>query len=427
MSEYLPTEMMVQIFSRLPPKSLLQLRCLSKFWNSLISSPDFIWLHTQQSVLLKPYKHLFKRNFSTALKKEKIRLADVSDVGTEMPLRSPFNGRAPDYIYCRIIGICNGVLCVLDDLFEYKSRVVLWNPSINRCLTLPMTPLCCDNSRTYVFVFGFGFAAKTRDYKVVRMAYARGDGQYLLPPRVEIYALSSGIWKDFDGFIPDIGVVEYFWTQVVVCGKVHWTAYKRNGERRVENLIMAFNLNEEIFQELSLPEILVNEPPMNLNVAQLEELLVVYQYDTRIWSSSCSIWVMKRYGDTDSWSKEYNVALGQGHLGMVLAVTDCSKILLTDITGLLAVYNPETQTKESIDLAGTMYSFYYDNYEESLVLLDKGELLPPVDLTSEESTDADDEDVEENDPQIRELRKHHVMHRRVTAFLGARNNNEQML
>ncbi|KAH0774518.1 hypothetical protein KY290_011655 [Solanum tuberosum] len=342
-----------------------------------------------------------------------------------MRLRSPFNVGLPDYFYCRIIGICNGVLCMLDDLLDHNSPVVLWNPSISRCLTLPMTPLGCNNSRTYMFVLGFGFAVKTRDYKVVRMAYAHGDGQYLLPPRVEIYALSSGIWKDFDGFIPDIGIIEYFWTQVEICGKVYWTAYKRNWERRVENLIMMFDLNEEIFQELSLPKILVNEPPTNLNVAQLGKFLVVYQYDTRVWSNNCSIWVMKRYGNTDSWSKEYNVALSQGNLGMVVAVADCRKILLTDMTGMLALYNPEMQTTQRTTIAGTMYSFYYENYKESLVLLDKGELLPPIDLASEESTDDDDDyddDDDDNDDandQVLELLKHHVMHERVTTLLGA--------
>ena len=56
-------------------------------------------------------------------------------------------------------------------------------------------------------------------------------------------------------------------------------------------------------------------------------------------------------------------------------------------------------------------------YEESFVLLDKGELV-----STEKSTDDDDDDT-----QIRELQKHHFMHRRVKAFLGARNKNEQML
>ena len=34
-------------------------------------------------------------------------------------------------------------------------------------------------------------------------------------------------------------------------------------------MIMMFDLNEEIFHELSLPKVLVHEPPKNLNVAQI--------------------------------------------------------------------------------------------------------------------------------------------------------------
>ena len=81
------------------------------------------------------------------------------------------------------------------------------------------------------------------------MTYAHGNDQYLMQPRVEIYALSSGVWKDFDGFIPDIGIVEYFWTHVEICWEVYLIEYKRNEEKRVDNLIVLFDLNEEIFQE----------------------------------------------------------------------------------------------------------------------------------------------------------------------------------
>ena len=73
---------------------------------------------------------------------------------------------------------------------------------------------------------------------------------------------------------------------------------------------MVFYPIDDIFQELSLPEVLVNEPPTNLDAAECRKSLAVYQNDQRIWSSSFSIWVMKQYGDTESWSKEYNFALG---------------------------------------------------------------------------------------------------------------------
>ena len=205
--------------------------------NTLIGAE--IWVAALRFLII----HFIKSNVNIGLKREKIQLVDVSAFDNVVPLRSPLNVGFLDYFYCRIIGISNGVLGMLDYLLEYRSRVVLWHPSLSRCLTLAMTPLSCDNSRTYTFVLGFDFAINTRDYKVTRMYYARGDGQYLLPPRVDIYGLSWGISKDFDGSIPDICVVEYFSTQVEICGEVQWTAYKRNREKRVEYLIVMFDLN----------------------------------------------------------------------------------------------------------------------------------------------------------------------------------------
>uniref|UniRef100_A0A3Q7I3C2 Uncharacterized protein n=1 Tax=Solanum lycopersicum TaxID=4081 RepID=A0A3Q7I3C2_SOLLC len=120
---------------------------------------------------------------------------------------------------------------------------------------------------------------------------------------------------------------------------------------------------------------------------------------------------------------------GQGNSAMVLAVTDCHKIMLTDVKGMLALYNPELQTTQRTTIVGTMYSFDYENYEESLVLLDKAELLPLVDLASEESTNDgyDDDDDDDDDNQVLELLRNHVMHERVTTLLGAQNSNEQIL
>ncbi|KAF3672360.1 hypothetical protein T459_08727 [Capsicum annuum] len=112
MSEYLIKDVMDQIFSKLPLKSLLRFKCLSKSWDSQISSPEFIWLHTQESVLPKPPTHDIMRYFCTAFKREKIVLTDASGFDTQISLESPFNGRVPDYFYCRIVAICNGVFCV---------------------------------------------------------------------------------------------------------------------------------------------------------------------------------------------------------------------------------------------------------------------------------------------------------------------------
>ena len=46
---FLPTELIVEIISRLPMKYLLQLRCISKFYKTLISNPYFVQMHLEKS------------------------------------------------------------------------------------------------------------------------------------------------------------------------------------------------------------------------------------------------------------------------------------------------------------------------------------------------------------------------------------------
>lgn len=50
MSDYLPNEVLVDILVRVPVKSLLRFRCVSKKWNSLISSPAFINTHLNRAL-----------------------------------------------------------------------------------------------------------------------------------------------------------------------------------------------------------------------------------------------------------------------------------------------------------------------------------------------------------------------------------------
>ncbi|KAL7218697.1 hypothetical protein ACSBR2_011880 [Camellia fascicularis] len=50
MSDNLPQEVLFDILARLPVKSLLQMRCVCKSWNSLINSPIFITSHMNQTL-----------------------------------------------------------------------------------------------------------------------------------------------------------------------------------------------------------------------------------------------------------------------------------------------------------------------------------------------------------------------------------------
>lgn len=275
--------------------------------------------------------------------------------------------------YYRVVGSCNGLLCLLDDQFGQADSIQLWNPVIKRKLKLPMSQASFEDLGACMVVLGFGFDDLNNDYKVVRICYAQGDCEYVLPPVVEVYSLCRGNWHTVEGGISRNCVVEYFWSQVFLNGNVHWAAYKNMGKNnKLENMIVLFNVSIEAFEEMPLPEALENELSVNLCALDVGGSLAVVRYDNeRVWSKSCSIWVMKKYGDVGSWSRDYNVVF-EGGLGTILGVRGNGDVLMTSRNGWLISYNHVTEKYVDLALFGTKHSFYVGPYFESLVLLPQG-------------------------------------------------------
>ncbi|KAK6134424.1 hypothetical protein DH2020_031856 [Rehmannia glutinosa] len=336
MSDYLPQEVLINILTRLPPKSLIKFRCVSKSWNSLISSPYFITLHAQQSTCAT--NHFIIRSYSKNQNAEIYSVHSDSDEFHEqndIRIENPF--RDSTRFYYRIVGSSNGVLCLSDNLFGHTHSIFLWNPVIRRKVTLPLPKSTFENTWPCMCVLGFGFDAKNDDYKVVRVAYCPVEYGYSVPPKVEVYALRA-----------------------TLCGL------------KSKNVIIVFDMSNELFDEMPLPDTLANELPYNLNTAVFGQSLAIYQYDARVCSESCSVWVMNKYGDAKSWIKKFNIDL-EGGVGMVLGVRRNGDVLLSARNGELIAYNPDTEETMKLGILGTKDSFYVCSHVESLALLIEGE------------------------------------------------------
>ncbi|CAI9263864.1 unnamed protein product [Lactuca saligna] len=183
MSEYLCEDLIVEIFTRIAPKSLLRFRSLSKSLYTCISTLGFIRMHTLISPKKIHFIHLIsddknekQQEFFYTSHGEEEELAlylcpkrGYIDITTEVP----FPSGAP-------IGSCNGTFCLWT-----KKGLILWNPSIRRKLIVPEFP-----QRSEPFTLrgiGFGFDPISDDYKVVQTSHVKGNNSF-------VYAVKSGTW-----------------------------------------------------------------------------------------------------------------------------------------------------------------------------------------------------------------------------------------
>ncbi|XVF52501.1 hypothetical protein PTKIN_Ptkin05aG0023200 [Pterospermum kingtungense] len=144
-------------------------------------------------------------------------------------LKSPLKPRKN--LYPGIVGTVHGLICLSDDLFG--------------------------------FTLGFGFDAKKNDYKVVRLVYVEtGDDRFhLLPPRVEVFSVREKGWRMVSGKGVECCFVEGRWTRCFLNGRVYWITYeKKMGS--VKNWVLLFDMEDEKFRKMKLPERLVDKNPV---------------------------------------------------------------------------------------------------------------------------------------------------------------------
>ncbi|KAA8524834.1 hypothetical protein F0562_011257 [Nyssa sinensis] len=265
--------------------------------------------------------------------------------------------------YFRIVGSCNGLICLSDDYDSHTDTIVIWNPSIRKSVTLPKPG--------FKFVphgaclLGFGFDPLSNDYKVVRIVYQPENYNFKVPPNVELYTLSSGIWRSISAAAPPYVVFNFFPLSTFINGAVHWVASS------LCSFIVAFDMGTEAFRELPLPDSVANTDVLKLSITVLGTSLTVIQYE-KIWQSDyCWVWVMKQYGVVESWTKLLTIDMREG-IRQVVGFRKNSEVLLSARVRGLVSYDPKIQQTEYLGIHGSNRSFYADAYVESLVLL-KGE------------------------------------------------------
>ncbi|KAL4562678.1 hypothetical protein LXL04_026708 [Taraxacum kok-saghyz] len=125
-----------EIMKRLPVKSLLQFRTVSKTWKSLIDSSDFITAHifhrhTQQHHLLASYANPMDET-------QYVSFIDDDTLPKQRSIHTlpPF---LKQLIHPEVVGSSHGLFCLYDSNAIFTTKmVVLWNPSIRKLVVVDM-------------------------------------------------------------------------------------------------------------------------------------------------------------------------------------------------------------------------------------------------------------------------------------------------
>ncbi|KAL7185323.1 hypothetical protein ACSBR2_027289 [Camellia fascicularis] len=299
------------------------------------------------------------------------------------PINNTFNEYAKfkfpfhciDPCYC-IVGSCNGLICISDDQLYYKNTTFLWNPLIRKSMLIPNPNIRFTSHGPFTHSLGFGFDSASNDFKVVRIVYLLRECD-TVPPEVEIYTLKTGIWRSIsDKALPYI--IEDQSPQAYINGVSHWVAHTPRDVGIFRNLIVSFDMKDEVFREVSFPDGIAGKDEFlrTTSLVVFEETLCLIQRRQYQNDSHCWIWVMKEYGVVASWVRQFRFDL-HGVLRKPIGMRKNGEVLLVTSEGYLVSYDPESKRIVNLGVRGTTKcqywdAFYLDTYMESLVLLDKG-------------------------------------------------------
>ncbi|EEF32194.1 conserved hypothetical protein [Ricinus communis] len=160
---------------------------------------------------------------------------------------------------------------------------------------------------------------------------------------------------------------------VYVNNAFHWIMSYRMEGVGVRSLILVFDVKDEVFREIILPESLVNAIETEVDVKRFGDssIAVIFSSVPREFHNS-QIWVMKEYGVIESWVEYAKVGKRRKGKSTVLGFRKNGQLLVKFFRGQIALINQENKCIQNIALQHLGAHAFVDNYVESLVLFDKG-------------------------------------------------------
>ncbi|PIA41721.1 hypothetical protein AQUCO_02200266v1 [Aquilegia coerulea] len=378
-SSQLPYELILEILSRVPSQSLARFRCVCKPWCDLIHDSSFSKLRVFRAIergddvvnllvhknILVSKKQLFKNKVQTThniidskgnyisfgdgaglFRKSLIYYVEGTSFDFGFEVENPFS-KSFSSIGSNIAGSCNGIVCLVRD-----NVVCLWNP----CTAEYKIANFNEDIYLHMFILGFGYDASKDDYKIV---WIYNSGKYEC--KVNIYSLKDATWSTMSK-VPYEIQNKLHEPGIFLNGGLHWIAKSKVS---CYEIVICFNVEENVFREIPKPDCVDERAHIILGILGRQLCMLSKYFGTDI-----EIWVMKDYGQNDSWTKLF--AIDETIMGYAknsypsfdeqyptpLCFANNDEVLLRDDRGLL-LYGSEKKSAKNVKIHGIGDGFYH--------------------------------------------------------------------
>ncbi|KAL9225400.1 hypothetical protein vseg_001332 [Gypsophila vaccaria] len=259
------------IIIRLPIKSLLQLKLLSKQCYSTLSSPHFGLSHFNFTFTKSCIRRSDVSNGFECTERDHLKVTpldptlsftsstttnhlfvqcgndyfiytyvdDVEEGMFKLDMGLENFPKDSDFV---VVGSCNGLVC----LYCSWGNLVVCNPVVKNWVKISCEFLECGEES--VCSWGFGFVSSLGDYRIVRMSESRRNPSGII---VHLYSLGSREWKQvYDGKVKGYVLKGGSLSGgVLVNETLYWIMHQRGGDYDEQD-ILGFDLARETFVQV---------------------------------------------------------------------------------------------------------------------------------------------------------------------------------
>ncbi|GJZ68015.1 F-box domain containing protein [Tanacetum coccineum] len=362
MSDNIPFDIQLAIMNRLPVKSLLQFRSVSKLWKYSIDCSDFVREYGFRESNNCCLYLTFKENYEGFICSVDENLA-LSPVVSNLKFfnLTPF-------------ATCEGVWC-----FSYgeNSMLLIWNPSLKKSVRI-LVPNYLLEADSPKMLFGFGVHPLTLDPTLLKINYPYyGQG----PWYVSVFTLSSRTWYKLESYcLPRESIRIKRTGQAVVGGKIFWVGsekfYGDDGISYKLYMLVSFDLITHQFQVIDMPEeMLVGQYLPPYYISQLGDCIIISGSFKFVDFSIIYAWELQVDDGEVSWYRQlFTLSYPIEHdLKLIGFTKDKQPIVeasfVQQLHQSLQVFNPTFQIFQNLFVESNHGSIFIGPYKESLILL----------------------------------------------------------